>query len=159
MSLRSGSSFGSKPIPGGRSAYPALGTVVDPPRIFMPGRVTLPLVNTTLNLYTGTRETGFEDLTTQHRRGQGGGRDRRGSLRVHGPQAPGSPLHRPLSLPRPPGENPFLQRHPGAGLLLLFRLFSWRGRRPTGSRATTPSTSPTRLLTRPPRHSEARAPT
>src|SRR5215217_2878773 len=47
MSLRSGSSFGSKPIPGGRSAYPALGTVVDPPRISMPGRVTLPLVNTT----------------------------------------------------------------------------------------------------------------
>src|SRR5829696_2872217 len=131
MSLRSGSAFGSKPIPGGRSAYPALGTLVDPPRIFMPGRVTLPLVNTTLNLYTGTRETGLEDLTTQHTRGQGGGRDRRGGLRVHSPQAPGNPLRRPLSLPRPPGENPFFQRHPGPRLLLLFWLFSWRGRHQT----------------------------
>src|SRR5215213_1763794 len=47
MSLRSGSSLDSKPIPGGRSAYPALGTIADPSRISIPGRVTLPLVHTT----------------------------------------------------------------------------------------------------------------
>src|ERR671912_741123 len=73
---------------------------------------------------------GLEDFTTQHRRGQRGGRDRRGGLRVYGPQTPRSPLRRPLSLPRPPGENPFLQCHPGPGLLLLFWLFSWRMRAP-----------------------------
>jgi DNA primase len=46
MSLPSGSSLGSKPTPGGRSAYQAFGTVVHPPRIFVPGRVTLSPMNT-----------------------------------------------------------------------------------------------------------------
>ena len=46
---------------------------------------------------------------------------RRGRLRVHGPQTPGRPLRRPLPLPRPPGENPLLQRLPRPRLLLLFR--------------------------------------
>src|SRR5215203_1219132 len=67
MSLRSGSSFGSKPIPGGRSAYPALGTVVDPPRIFMPGRVTLPLVNTTPKTYICTPVQGRPGLRISQR--------------------------------------------------------------------------------------------
>src|SRR5215218_2881626 len=42
MSRRRGSSFGSKPTPGGRSAYPASGTLVDRSRIFTAVRVTLP---------------------------------------------------------------------------------------------------------------------
>jgi hypothetical protein len=36
MSLRRGASLGSKPTPGGRSAYPAWGTIEDLSRKFTP---------------------------------------------------------------------------------------------------------------------------